>query len=214
MEQFTFYDIYADVINQLTDEEAGRFSKRICGYAIFERDDVPSKSETENCFWEIIFPTLFDATQIERSGKIPYYLNRKMKHFCFKAAYARMIETFKDNALAGKFMKAICAYMFDGTEPTELDKPLNSYFSLFRKSFDLSKHRSESGRMGGARKKKQMTFEEFIQANPQIEDNIYREEMKENKNWALLDKELKASERWKSEKSLYIILRNYEEIIA
>lgn len=50
MEQFTFYDLYFDVLSQLTDEEAGRFIKRICTYTVFEKDDTPSKSETENCF--------------------------------------------------------------------------------------------------------------------------------------------------------------------
>ena len=155
LEQFTFYDLYADVINQLTDEEAGRFCKRILAYAIFEKEDIPSKNETENCFWEIILPTLEDATEIERNGKIPYYLNRQMKHFAFKAAYARMIVALKDDALTGKFVKAICTYMFENKEPTNLDTPIDSYFKLFRKSFDLSKNRSESGRKGGQANRKQ-----------------------------------------------------------
>ena len=153
MEQFTFYDLYFDVLSQLSDEEAGRFIKRICAYTVFEKEDTPSKSETENCFWEIILPTLSDATEIERQGKIPYYLNRQMRHFTFKAAYARMIETLKDNATAGTFIKAVCGYMFYGTEPTELPASIDSYFKLFRKSFDLSKHRSESGRKGGLKGK-------------------------------------------------------------
>lgn len=155
MEQFTFYDLYSDVINQLTDEEAGRFCKRIFTYTVFEKEDQPSKSETENCFWEIILPTLEDATEIERNGKIPYYLNRHMKHFCFKAAYARMIVALKDDVLAGKFVKAICSYMFENREPLNLDSPIDNYFKLFRKSFDLSKNRSESGRKGGKANKKQ-----------------------------------------------------------
>ena len=155
LEQFTFYDLYSDVINQLTDEEAGRFCKRIFAYTVFEKEDQPSKSETENCFWEIILPTLEDATEIERNGKIPYYLNRQMKHFCFKAAYARMIVALKDDVLAGKFVKAICTYMFENKEPINLDSPIENYFKLFRKSFDLSKNRSESGRKGGKANKKQ-----------------------------------------------------------
>ena len=69
LEQFTFYDLYADVINQLTDEEAGRFRKRTLAYAIFEKEDIPSKNKTENCFGEIILPTLEDVTQIERNRK-------------------------------------------------------------------------------------------------------------------------------------------------
>lgn len=36
MEQFTFYNLYYDVLSQLTDEEAGRFIKAVCGY-MFDR---------------------------------------------------------------------------------------------------------------------------------------------------------------------------------
>lgn len=107
MEQFTFYDIYYDVISQLEDDEAGRFSKRICNYA-FNGVDSQGKTENENCFWEIIYPTLNDATAIEKQDKKLYYLNRKMKHFTFYAAYARMLNTLKDDASAGQFVKAMC----------------------------------------------------------------------------------------------------------
>ena len=44
MEQFTFYDIYYDVIVQLEDDEAGRFAKRICNYAF---NGVDSQGKTE-----------------------------------------------------------------------------------------------------------------------------------------------------------------------
>ena len=152
MEQFTFYDIYYDVISQLEDDEAGRFAKRICNYT-FNGVDSQGKTENENCFWEIIYPTLNDATAIERQDKKPYYLNRKMKHFTFSAAYARMLNTLKDNASAGQFVKAMCDYMLEGVEPTELKPPVDSYFKLFRKSLDLSKVRSESGRKGGKAKR-------------------------------------------------------------
>ena len=135
LQQFTFYDIYYDVIAQLSDEEAGRFSKRICNFAVFGNKDIPSKSEMENCFWEIILPTLTDATEIEKRGKIPYYLNRQMQHFTFKAAYACMLNTIKNYATAGKFIKVLCEYMFKGTEPEKLEVPIDSYFKLFKKKF-------------------------------------------------------------------------------
>lgn len=44
--------------------------------------------------------------------------------------------------------------MLKGVEPTELKQPVDAYFKLFRKSLDLSKVRSESGRKGGKAKKK------------------------------------------------------------
>ena len=49
MEQFTFYDIYYDVISQLEGDEAGRFAKRICNYA-FNGVDSHGKTETKIAF--------------------------------------------------------------------------------------------------------------------------------------------------------------------
>ena len=49
LEQFTFYDIYYDVISQLEDDEAGRFAERICNYT-FNGVDSQGKTENENCF--------------------------------------------------------------------------------------------------------------------------------------------------------------------
>ena len=65
LKQFTFYDIYYDVIAQLEDDEADRFAKRICAF-VFDGADKPGKTENENCFWEIIYP---HAAERDRGGK-------------------------------------------------------------------------------------------------------------------------------------------------
>lgn len=217
LEQFTFYDIYYDVISQLEDDEAGRFAKRICNYA-FNGVDSHGKTENENCFWEIIYPTLNDATAIEKQDKKPYYLNRKMKHFTFYAAYARMLNTLKDDASAGQFVKAMCGYMLESVEPTELKPPVDAYFKLFRKSLDLSKVRSESGRKGGKAKKKDeetpLAFTDFLARNPQIKDDVYSEKLKKGVDWTALNHSIHKSEEWKSETSLYRIISNRSAIIG
>ena len=201
----------------MQDDEAGRFAKRICNYS-FNSVNNQGKTENENCFWEIIYPTLNDATAIERQDKKPYYLNRKMKHFTFSAAYARMLNTLKDNASAGQFVKAMCDYMLEGVEPTELKPPVDSYFKLFRKSLDLSKVRSESGRKGGKAKKKTedkpLNFAEFLVLNPQIKDDVYSERLKEGVDWMALNHAIHKSEEWKSETSLYRIISNRSAIIG
>ena len=125
MDQFTFYDLSYETFNGLKDEEIGRFIKIICNYALYD---------SENCLFEIIFPTLKEAMLLEKQGKVPYYLNRSMKQFTFKIAYANIIKTIKDEKLAGKFIKSICAYMFDDETPVDLtplqfrESTLNSIF--------------------------------------------------------------------------------------
>lgn len=217
MKDFTFYDIYYTAIKQLSDEEAGKFIKRICAYTVFETEDIPSKEDDTNTVWEIIYPTLEAATETERLGKIPYYLNRRMSHFTFKNAYARIMQSQTDNKKAGKLIKAICEYMYYGTEPTDLPPPTDGHFQLLRKSFDVSRTRKEVGKKGGKTKKtvqKTMSFSEFMSLNPHIEDTVYKAEMKENRDWNLLNEKLKTKEKWKTEKSLYILLKNYDEIIG
>ena len=112
-----------------------------------------------------------DLTLLEKQGKVPYYLNRSMKHFTFKIAYANIIKTIKDEKLSGKFIKAICAYMFDDEIPVDLTPPIDTYFKLFKKSFDLTKTRIKSGHVGGSKKKKEIinkrieTLEDFLNNN-------------------------------------------------
>ena len=201
----------------MEDDEAGRFTKRICSYA-FNSADNQGKTENENCFWEIIYPTLNDATEIEKQDKKPYYLNRKMRHFKFYAAYARMLNTLKDDASAGQLVKAMCGYMLESVEPTELKPPVDAYFKLFRKSLDLSKVRSESGRKGGKAKKKveetPLTFTDFLTRNSHIKDDVYSERLKEGVDWTALNRAIHKSEEWKSETSLYKIISNQSAIIG
>ena len=185
----------------MQDDEAGRFAKRICNYS-FNSVYNQGKTENENCFWEIIYPTLNDATAIEKQDKKPYCLNRKMKHFTFYAAYARMLNTLKDDASAGQFIKAMCGYMLEGLESTKLKPPVDACFKLFRKSLDLSKVRSESGRKSGKAKKKTedkpLSFADFLALNTQIKDDVYSERLKEGVDWTALNRAIHKSEEWKS----------------
>ena len=32
LKQFTFYELYADILNSLNDVDAGKFAKKICEY--------------------------------------------------------------------------------------------------------------------------------------------------------------------------------------
>ena len=158
MEQFTFYDLYYDAIGQLPDDEAGKFIKRLCNFAMYDTEDEPSKYELSNVLWEAILPTLKKAVEIERAGKIPYYLNRNMKHFAFNSSYANMIRAMTNNKNAGIYVKAVCEYMFNEKTPDGLPDELRGAFNIFKKTFDLTKTRSECGKKGGQAKKKPITL--------------------------------------------------------
>ena len=173
MEQFTFYDMYYDAIGQLNDEEAGKFIKRICNYALYDTEDMPSKDDMANVMWEAIFPLLEKATEIEKTGKIPYYLNRRMQHFSFRLSYANMIKAMTNNKNAGVYIKAMCGYMFYGKIPDELPNELQGAFNIFKKTFDISKARSESGKKGGKVKKKSITLAKIREDFPDITGKLH-----------------------------------------
>ena len=173
MEQFTFYDMYYDAIGQLNDEEAGKFIKRICNYALYGTQDEPSKNDLSNVLWEAIMPFLEKATEIEKTGKIPYYLNRRMQHFSFRLSYANMIKAMTNNKNAGVYVKAMCGYMFYGKIPDELPNELQGAFNIFKKTFDISKARSESGKKGGKVKKKSITLAKIREDFPDITGKLH-----------------------------------------
>lgn len=172
LKQFTFYDFYYEAIKQLPDEEAGKLIKRICNFTLFNRGDVQSKEAETNTMWEIILPTLTEATEIERRGKKPYYLNRKMQHFSFLLAYAKVIDSISDNKKAGEFIKAVCEYMLFGKEPEELTPPLDGNFRLLKKSFDISRVRKETGCKGGKVVKNPNDKEQFTHTENAISKGI------------------------------------------
>lgn len=173
MEQFTFYDLYYDAIGQLSDDEAGKFIKRLCNYALYNAEDAPSKDELANVLWEAILPMLDKAIEIEKSGKIPYYLNRNMKHFAFNMSYANMIRAMTNNKNAGIYVKAMCEYMFNGKLPADLSDELKGAFNIFKKTFDISKTRSECGRKGGKVRKKPIPLAKIREDFPEITGNLH-----------------------------------------
>ena len=69
-----------------------------------------------------------------------------MQHFSFRLSYANMIKAMTNNKNAGVYVKAMCGYMFYGKILDELPPELQGAFNIFKKTFDISKARSESGK--------------------------------------------------------------------
>ena len=126
-----------------------------------------------NVMWEAIFPLLEKATDIEKTGKIPYYLNRRMQHFSFRLSYANMIKAMTNNKNAGVYVKAMCGYMFYGKIQNELPPELQGAFNIFKQTFDISKARSESGKKGGKVKKKSITLAKIREDFPEIAGKLH-----------------------------------------
>ena len=218
MTQFTFYEIYKDVMEMLDDDVMrGQFMKAICRFMFEEEPVKPPKGNKSEYFWENIIDVMTESKEAEKNGKRPKRLNMKMKHFTFQYAYYKAILLMTDEVI-WQYVKAIYAYMVDGVEPTDLSNNIALYFGLAKRKLDISKTRSVVGKHGGKLRKQtaEMTMEQFLTANPHIRNNLYENavELVKGKDFSVLSDKLKASPKWANEQSLYKILSHYDEIIS
>lgn len=81
LKQFTFYDLYADILNGLNDVDAGKFAKRICEYEFENVEPTDVMTDKEVFYWSNISDMLAEVKEIEMQGKIPKKYNLRAKHF-------------------------------------------------------------------------------------------------------------------------------------
>ena len=145
MEQFTFYELYADILQSMDDVSAGKLSSCICAYEFEDRELVEELSDKENFYWSNIADILKEVKETESAEKIPKKYNLQSRHFTFYETYYNAMKLM-NICKRGVFVKAICAYMFGNEEPKFADKAIQGYFNLCKRKMDLSKKRKASGR--------------------------------------------------------------------
>lgn len=177
LKQFTFYELYADILNGLNDVDAGKFAKRICEYEFENAEPNDAMTDKEVFYWSNISDMLAEVKAIEMQGKIPKKYNLRAKHFTFYDTYYNAMKLLNDRQ-SGAFVKAICDYMFGGVTPNFNDKTMQGYFNLCKRKMDISKQRKSVGTSGGSAKRKPkkqsetatetMTYDEFRQKYSEI----------------------------------------------
>ena len=203
-------------------------AKNICKF-MFTNEEIPEpQDDRENFFWSNIRDVLEEVKRIEESGRKPKNLNEKMPHFTFTDTYGKALKLMTD-AEGGQYIKAICEYMFFGTE-RKLKPPVDMYFSFAKKKLELSRKRKSSGSKGGVaarvkvsdeeiakateKKNQYVSFDDFMAENPKIKNDLYASRMHllDGVNWMKLDCGLEKSD-YKDCDSLYRILMHKEEIM-
>lgn len=118
-------------------------AENICKF-MFTNENIPEpQDDRENFFWSNIKDVLEEVKRIEESGRKPKNFNEKMPHFTFTDTYGKALKLMTD-AESGQYIKAICEYMFFGTE-RKLKPPVDMYFSFAKKKLELSRKRKSSG---------------------------------------------------------------------
>lgn len=230
LKQFTFYDLYWDLMRQSDDASAGRLVRNICQYMFTNEIVAEPQDDKENFFWSNIVDLLEEDKQIEMCGKQPKNLNAKMRHFTFVDTYYKAIKLMSE-AESGQYVKAICEYMFNGTEK-KLKSPVDTYFTLAKRKLKLSKTRKKIGSIGGKQERVkvtdkeinertnkgeyQVTYDEFMRLHPSIVNDIYasHRDMLNGVDWGWLDMGLDKHPEYKQCTSLYQILLHKKEITS
>ncbi|HBN12548.1 MAG TPA: hypothetical protein DD415_02935 [Clostridiales bacterium] len=70
LKQFTYYELYADILNGLNDVEAGKFAKRICEYEFENAEPTDVMTDKQVFYWSNISDMLEEVKGIEAQGKI------------------------------------------------------------------------------------------------------------------------------------------------
>ena len=228
--QFTFYDLYWELIRQSDDASAGRLIRNICQYMFTSEEVHEPQDDKENFFWSNIVDLLEEDKQIEMLGKQPKNLNAKMRHFTFVDTYYKAIKLMTEIE-SGQYIKAICEYMFNGTE-SKLKSPVDAYFALAKRKLELSRTRKKVGSIGGKQERikltdeainkrtnkgdYQVTFDEFMSLHPNIQNDIFasHKNLLDGVDWGFLDLGLQNCPQYRDCTSLYQLLAHYKEIIV
>ena len=229
IKQFQFYDFYAEILNGLNDESAGRIAKQMCEYMFTDNAVADIKDDKERFYWGNIVDVLQESKVNEINGKQSAGLNRKMQHFTFQDNFYDAIKLLDDKQ-SGQYVKAICGYMFENKTPT-LKSPTDGFFILAKRKLDLSKIRKRSGSKGGKTERMPVATEQikkadetphehldmdgFLKRNPQIKNNIYPLSMRLTNgiDWTKLANKLPYS-AYRDSTNLYQIVAHYKEIVG
>ena len=147
MEQFTFYELYADILQSMDDVSAGKLSSCICAYEFEDREPEKELSDKENFYWSNLSDMLEEVKETECAGKKPKKYNLQSEHFTFYDTYYKAMKLMNMKK-RGTFIKAICAYMFGREELKFEDKTIQGYFNLCKRKMDLTKKRKNSASRG------------------------------------------------------------------
>lgn len=229
LKQFTFYDLYAELMDVLNDEERGKLLRRMCEYMFMNGEQKELTDKKLIFLWGNIVDYLDADKQAQLNGK-SVRVSRQMKHFTFYRNFYEAVELMEDKQ-AGQYIKAIYNFALNNVEPSKLASPVDLYYTLAKRKLALSKVRSSIGKKGGNAERIPVTTDQvnaiqpkglssigmdgFLKNNPQVKNDIYKSSMHltEEIDWTMLDEELYTS-KYSDCKSLYQILTHYKEIVG
>ena len=228
MEQFTFYELYADILQGTDDVSAGKLASCICAYEFEDREPDGEMTDKERFYWSNIADILKEVKETERAGKKPKKYDLQSRHFTFYETYYNAMKLLNVRK-RGIFVKAICAYMFEDKPPAFEDKTIQGYFNLCKRKMDVSKKRKVSGSTGGTREKRiyaaspiedatptpqeMLTYGDFRAAYPDIQGNLFGtgQAYESALDWSDVALKFETDEELRKERNIYYLAKMYEQ---
>ena len=224
----------------MNDTDAGKFAMRICEYEFEDKLPEEELNDKERFYWNNIVDMLAEVKEVESSGGSLKRYNLRSEHFTFYETYFDAMKLLKGGD-TGKFIKAICGYMYQGTEPQFKDVTVQGYFNLCRMKMDISKKRKSNGQWGGITKRydvsatktdkepretlpaqesfaevvspPRMTYEQFRNTYSDIQGSLFgnAERYKSELNWSDVAVKRATDEELKKERNIFYLVRSYEQ---
>lgn len=164
LKQFTFYDLYAELMDVLTDDERGKLLRLMCQYMFVDGKQSELADKKIIFLWGNIADYLDADNQAQISGK-SIRANLNMRHFTFYRNFYEAVELMEDKQ-AGQYIKAVYNYALNNIEPNKLCTPVDLYYTLAKRKLALSKVRSSNGKKGGNTERIPVTTEQVNAIQP------------------------------------------------
>ena len=191
MEQFTFYEWYADILQSMDDISAGKLANCICAYEFEDREPMEQLSDKEDFYW------------------------RKQGIFV-KAICAYMFGNeepkFEDGAMQGYF--TLCKRKLDVSKKRKSSGQRGGAQKKKVCAVPLTEEAvSEFQRTEMVVSSKIQTYEDFRNAYPHIEGSLFgsAERYKTDLDWGDVAAKYDADEELKNVRNIFQLVRRYEQ---
>ena len=147
LKQFIFYDLYAELMDVLNDEERGKLLRRMCEYMFAGGEQSELMDKKMLFLWGNIVDVLEADKQAQTDGKT-IRASRQMKHFTFYRNFYEAVELMADKQ-AGQYIKALYHYALSSEEPSKLCAPVDLYYALAKRKSGVRACEREWGSKSG-----------------------------------------------------------------
>ena len=222
MEKFTFYSIYADILKNMTEEEANSFATAICRYEFEDKLPTEWTTDVQEFYWSTIADMLQEIKAVEsKDEKIKKY-SYKFKHFEFKRSYYNALKLLPAEKHAA-FVLGLYDFFAEGRQPKFGDRTMKLYFDACtinapkkRCGKAKAKDRATADCPANIPKQTQteaMTYGQFKTLHPDLDGELYSsgERYINSTDWADLNSKLSTDTELANQKHIYYLIKKYEQ---